>query len=59
MSKSPEIDKGKNISPDETGASNGYVLVRAQNQNRGQKRSFKERQDDTFNRFEVLDELSQ
>ena len=59
MSKPPETNKGKNISPDETGVSDGFVPVRARNRNRGQKRSFKERQDDTFNRFEVLDELNQ
>ena len=59
MSKPPEIDKEKNITPDEIGASDGFVPVRARNRNRGQKRSFKERQDDTFNRFEVLDELNQ
>lgn len=58
MSNPPEIDKGKSISPNEVGASDGFVLVRAQNRNRGQKRPFKERRDDTFNRFEVLDELS-
>ena len=35
-------------------------MVRARNRNRGQKRSFKERQEDnTFNRFEILDDLSQ
>ena len=59
MNKTPEIDKGKNISLEETGASDGFVPVRARNRNRGQKRFFKERQDDTFNRFEVLDELNQ
>ena len=59
MSNPPETDKGKGVSPSEASASDGFLLVRAQNQNRGQKRSFKERQDDTFNRFEVLDDLSQ
>ena len=59
VSKPPKIDKGKNISFDEIGASDGFAPVRARNQNRGQKRSFKERKDDTFNRFEVLDELCQ
>ena len=59
-SNPPETDKGKRTSHDEAGTSDGFSLVRARNRNRGQKRSFKERQEDnTFNRFEVLDELSQ
>ena len=59
MSKPLEADKGKSAGPDEVGASEGFVPVRARNRNRDLKRSFKERQEDTFNRFEVLDELSQ
>ena len=59
MSKPLETDKGKSVGPDEVGASDGFVLVKDWNRNRGLKRSFKERQDDTFNKFEVLDELSQ
>ncbi|XP_059068347.1 uncharacterized protein LOC131858890 [Cryptomeria japonica] len=57
--KPPKVDKGKRNASVEARASDGFVLVRARNRNRGLKRSFKERQEDTFNKFEVLDELSQ
>ena len=56
----PKIDKGKSISQDEVGASNGFAPIKVQNWNRGQKRPFNEKHNDgAFNRFEVLDELSQ
>ena len=60
VSNLPAADKGKGISSDEAGASDGFVQVKSRNQNRGRKRPFNVKHDDgTFNRFEVLDELSQ
>ena len=60
VSNLPVADKGKGISSDEVGASDGFVQVKSHNQNRGRKRPFNVKHDDgTFNRFEVLDELSQ
>lgn len=38
---------------------NGFVSVKTKNRNRGQKRPLQERrEEDTFNRFEALDDLS-
>lgn len=56
----PGIDKGKKPAAGEGKDAEGFVQVKARNRNRGQKRTLMERQDDdTFNRFEVLDELGQ
>ncbi|XP_059076969.1 uncharacterized protein LOC131876167 [Cryptomeria japonica] len=55
----PKADKGKGNGPTAGVDNDGFVPVKAQNKNRGQKRPFSERQDEgTFNRFEVLDDLS-
>lgn len=53
------MDKGKEpISGDGTGE-DGFVPVKARNMNQRQKQTFRERQeDDTFNKFEVLDDLN-
>ena len=60
MSNLPATNKGKGISSEEAGAFDGFVQVKSRNQNRGRKRSFNVKHDDgTFNKFEVLDELSQ
>ena len=56
----PRTDNGKEPIPGDGNGDDGYVPVKARNRNRGQKRTLRERQDDeTFNRFEVLDDLSQ
>ena len=53
-------DKGKKPNSGEVKDDEGFVQVKARNRNRGQKRTLMERQEeDTFNRFEVLDELGQ
>lgn len=53
------VDRGKDPILGAGVALDGFSPVRDCNRNRGQKRTFKERQDeDTFNRFEVLDDLS-
>lgn len=53
-------DKGKATISDEVVGADGFVLVKTKNMNRGQKRSLQERQEeDTFNKFEVVDDLSQ
>ena len=60
VSNLPVADKGKGISLEEGGASDGFVQIKSRNQNSGRKRPFNDKHDDgTFNRFEVLDELSQ
>lgn len=42
----------------EAGGTDGFVLVKTKNRNRGQKRPLQERQEeDTFNIFEALDDL--
>ena len=52
------IDKGKKPASGEGKDAEGFLQVKAQNHNRGQKRTLMERQnEDTFNKFEVLDEL--
>ncbi|XP_059066210.1 uncharacterized protein LOC131857552 [Cryptomeria japonica] len=54
----PKADKGKGNGPTAGVDNDGFVPVKAQNKNRGQKRPFSERQEEvTFNRFEVLDDL--
>lgn len=53
-------DKGKGLAFGEVVGAYGFVQVKARSRNRGQKRPLKESQEeDTFNRFEVLDDLSQ
>ncbi|XP_057817558.2 uncharacterized protein LOC131030678 [Cryptomeria japonica] len=56
----PSADKGKKPVVGEGKDAEGFVQVKARNRNRGQKRTLRERQEeDTFNRFEILDELGQ
>ncbi|XP_059066214.1 uncharacterized protein LOC131857556 [Cryptomeria japonica] len=56
----PSVDKGKKPVVGEDKDAEGFVRVKARNRNRGQKRTLRERQEeDTFNRFEILDELGQ
>lgn len=56
----PSMDKGKKPVVGEDKDAEGFVRVKARNRNRGQKRTLRERQEeDTFNRFEILDELGQ
>ena len=56
----PSVDKGKKPIASEGKDAKGFVQVKARNWNKGQKRTLMERQEeDTFNRFEILDELGQ
>ena len=56
----PGIDKMKKPISGDGMDVEGFVQVKARNRRRGQKRTLMERQEgDTFNRFEVLDELGQ
>lgn len=56
----PSVDKGKDTFQGFGGREDGFTTVRGRNRNKGHKRSLKDRQEeDTFNRFEVLEELSQ
>ena len=56
----PGVDKGKKPISGGGKDAEGFVQVKARTRNRGQKRTLVERQEeDTFNRFEVLDELGQ
>ena len=56
----PGVDKGKKPITSEGKDADGFIQVKTQNWNRGQKRNLMERQEeDTFNRFEILDELGQ
>lgn len=53
-------DKGK--APMQGGGADkeGFIPVKTRNRNRGQKRSFKDRQEEeTLNRFEALEDLVQ
>ena len=56
----PGANKGKKPIASEGKDVDGFVQVKTWNWNRGQKRNLMERQEeDTFNRFEILDELGQ
>ena len=56
----PGANKGKKPIASEGKDADGFVHVKTRNWNRGQKRNLMERQEeDTFNRFEILDELGQ
>ena len=56
----PGTDKGKKPVSGERMDGEGFVQVKTRNWNRGQKRNLMERQEeDTFNRFEILEELRQ
>ena len=56
----PGADKGKKPIASEGKDVDGFVQVKTQNWNRGQKCNLRERQEeDTFNKFEILDELGQ
>ena len=56
----PGANKGKKPIASEGKDANGFVQVKTRNWNRGQKRNLMERQEeDTFNRFEILDVLGQ
>ena len=56
----PSADKGKKPIATEGKDVDGFVQVKTQNWNRGQKRNLMERQEeDTFSRFEILDVLGQ
>ena len=56
----PGADRGKKLASGEDMDAEGFVQAKARNRNRGHKRTLMERQvEDTFNRFEVLDELGQ
>ena len=56
----PGVDKGKKPIASEGKDVDGFVQVKTQNWNRGQKRNLMERQEeDTFNKFEILDVLGQ
>lgn len=53
-------NKGKVAMSVEVVGDDGFVSIKTRNENRGQKRSLQERrEEDTFNRFEALDDLSQ
>ncbi|XP_057819851.1 classical arabinogalactan protein 9-like [Cryptomeria japonica] len=54
------FDKGKAPSSEVVAGADGFVPVKDRNRNMGQKRTLKERlEEDTFNRFEALDDLIQ
>ena len=56
----PGADKGKKPIASEGKDVDGFVQVKNQNWNRSQKHNLMERQEeDTFNRFQILDELGQ
>ena len=56
----PGAYKGKKPIAGEGKDAEGFVQVKARNRNRGQKRTLMEwQEEDTFNRFEILDELDQ
>ena len=56
----PSADKGKKPIASEGKDADGFIQVKTRNWNRGQKHNLRERQEeDTFNRFEILDELGQ
>ena len=56
----PSADKGKKPIASEGKDADGFFQVKTQNWNRGQKPNLMEWQkEDTFNRFEILDELGQ
>lgn len=52
-------DKGKASMSGEVVGADGFVPARTRNKTQGQKRTLQERQEeDTFNKFEALDDLS-
>ncbi|XP_057866241.2 receptor-like protein EIX1 [Cryptomeria japonica] len=54
------VDKGKATMIGEAVGTDGFVPVKTKDRNQGQKRPLQVRQeDDTFNRFEALDDLTQ
>lgn len=56
----PKVEKGKTPILGDVSITEGFILVKDHNTNCGKKSNFKEWQDgDTFNRFDVLDDLSQ
>ena len=57
----PKVDKGKTpIAEGRSEDKEGFILVKPLNRGKGQKRTWMDRQnDDTFNRFNVLDNLVQ
>jgi hypothetical protein len=56
----PSADKGKKPIASEGKDADGFVQVKTRNWNRGHKRNLMQRQvEDTFNRFEILEELGQ
>ena len=56
----PSADKGKKPIASEGKDADGFIQVKTRNWNRGQKHNLREwQEEDTFNRFEILDELGQ
>ncbi|XP_059076363.1 uncharacterized protein LOC131875739 [Cryptomeria japonica] len=56
----PRGDKGKAPMSNEPMDNEGFILVKPRNKGKGKKRSWLDRQnEDTFNKFEVLDNLTQ